>query len=75
LAFGNLAGIDRAGATLLQRLLLGFDVTTVWSVLLAIMGYQAFTKSSLVKAAVVVLAPIVVIVGVGTLVSLLRGAA
>jgi hypothetical protein len=75
LAFGNLLGIDRTGATLLQRVLLGIDVTTLWSVLLTVLGYQAFTKSSLVKAAVVVLAPLVVIVAVGSAIALFRSGA
>jgi len=70
LSFGNLLSIDRAGATILQRVLLGIDITAIWAVVLAVMGYQAFTKSSIVKAAAVVLGPLVVIVLIGTLLAL-----
>jgi hypothetical protein len=72
LAFGNLLGIDRTGATILQRVLLGIDVTSLWGLLLAVVGYQTFSKSSLVKAAVIVLAPLAVIVAVGSAIAFLR---
>jgi hypothetical protein len=70
LSFGNLLSIDRAGKTILQRALLGIDVTVIWTLVLSILGYQAFAKSSIVKAAVVVLAPLAIIVVIGTLIAL-----
>src|SRR5512143_2918950 len=69
-SFGNLLGIDRAGATVLHRILLGLDVTAVWSVVLSIVGYQAFTKRSLALSAIVVLAPLALIIGISTLIAL-----
>jgi hypothetical protein len=69
-AFGNLLSIDMAGVTRLQRVLLGLDVTVIWALVLSIVGYQAFTKRSLVVSAIVVLAPIAVIVAIGTLIAL-----
>jgi hypothetical protein len=54
----------------LQRVLLGIDVTVIWTLVLSILGYQAFTKSSIVKAATVVLAPLAIIVVIGTLIAL-----
>lgn len=70
LSFGNLLSIDRTGRTILQRVLLGIDVTVIWTLVLSILGYQAFTKSSIVKAATVVLAPLAIIVVIGTLIAL-----
>jgi hypothetical protein len=70
LAFGNLLSIDRTGAPIVQRILLGIDVTAIWTLVLQVLGYQSFTKSSIVKSAAIVLAPIALIVLVGTLLSL-----
>jgi hypothetical protein len=69
-AFGNLFGVDLAGVTRLQRFLFSLDVTAVWSLVLSILGYQTFTKRSLAMSAIVVLAPLALIVGVGVLISL-----
>ena len=49
---------------------LGIDVTVIWTLVLSILGYQLFSKSSIVKAAVVVLAPLALIVVIGTLLAL-----
>ena len=66
LAFGNLLSIDRTGATIVQRILLGIDVTALWSLVLSVLAYQAWTKSSLVKTVGIVFGPIVVIVAIAT---------
>ncbi len=70
LAFGNLLSIDRTGAPIVQRVLLGIDITAIWTVVLQVLGYQAFTKSSFVKSAAVVLGPIALIIVIGTLLAL-----
>jgi len=62
LSFGNLFGIDMEGTSTGQRVLLSLDVTTLWSVVLLVLGHQVFSQRSIVRAATVVLAPIVVIV-------------
>jgi hypothetical protein len=72
LAFGNLLSIDRTGAPMVQRILLGIDITAIWAVVLQVLGYQSFTKSSYVKSAAVVLGPIALIVVIGTLLALRR---
>jgi hypothetical protein len=72
LAFGNLLSIDRAGVSTVQRILLGIDVTAIWSLVLQVLGYQSFSKSSFGKATMVVLGPIALIVVVGTLLALRR---
>jgi hypothetical protein len=72
LAFGNLLGIDRAGASLGQRTLLAIDVTAIWSLVLQVLGYQSFSKSSLAKSAAVVLGPVVVVALLVTLLALRR---
>jgi hypothetical protein len=61
LSFGNLLAINNEGAPMSERILLSLDITTVWSVVLQIIGYQVFTQRSIVRAAVVVLGPLAVI--------------
>ena len=72
LSFGNLLGIDVANAaTAVERTLLSLDPTTLWTLVLSILGYQALSQKSIVHAAVVVLAPYAVIVLISVLASLL----
>ncbi len=72
LSFGNLLGhrqrrrLDRSSASLLS-----LDVTRSGSSCCQVIGYQVFTQRSIVRAAVVVLGPIVVIVLVGVTVAAL----
>ena len=72
LAFGNLLSIDRTGAPIVQRILLGVDITAIWTLVLQVLGYQSFTKKSFVKSAVVVLAPLALVVVIGSLLALRR---
>jgi Yip1 domain. len=71
LAFGNLLGIDITGAPTGQRVLLSLDISAIWAVALLVLGHQVFTQRSIVRAATVVLAPIVVIVLISVIVSAL----
>lgn len=64
LSFANLLGIETEGASAGQIALLSRDITALWCVLLFVLGYQVFAQRSLVRAATVVLAPLVVIVGI-----------
>ena len=64
LSFANLLGIEIEGASASQIALLSRDITALWCVLLFVLGYQVFAQRSLVRAATVVLAPLVVIVGI-----------
>jgi hypothetical protein len=72
LALGNLLSIDRTNLTIMQRSVLAIDLTMLWSIALSVLGYQAFTKSSIVKAVAIVLGPIALIVAVSSAVALLR---
>jgi cell division protein FtsL len=71
LSFGSLFGIHPEGVTYVQRVLLSLDPTTLWFIALSVLGYQAFTKSSIVKATAVVLGPLAAIVLVSSLVAAL----
>ena len=71
LSFGNLLSIDPAGTPTLQRVLLSLDPTTIWSLVLSVFGYQAFTQRSTVHSALVVLAPLFVIVLLFTVLAML----
>jgi hypothetical protein len=70
LSFGNLLSIDRTGASIVQRILLGIDLTAIWGIVLTVLGYQAWTNSSLVKAVAVVLGPLALIVVISTLLTM-----
>jgi hypothetical protein len=67
LSFSSLLGIDPQGATFVESILLSLDLTTLWSTVLTILGYQAFTQRSIVRATIVVLGPLAVIVLIGSL--------
>jgi hypothetical protein len=71
LSFGNLLGIDSEGAPRSQAVLLSLDITTLWTVVLWIIGYQVFSQRSIVRAAVVVLGPIAAIVLISAILSAL----
>lgn len=62
LSFGNLLAIDNAGATVVERSLLSLGVVALWIVGLLIVGHQVFSQRSIVRSAVVVLAPVAAIV-------------
>jgi hypothetical protein len=62
LAFGNLLGIEREGLTNLQRGLLSLDISTLWAIVLCVLGYQAWTKRSTGLALAVMLGPPAVII-------------
>jgi Yip1 domain len=70
LSFGSLLALDSQGATIVQRILMQLDVTVLWSVVLQILGYQAFTQRSVVTATIVVLGPLAVIVLITSLFAL-----
>jgi hypothetical protein len=57
LSFGNLLGIEYQGRSALQTILLYLDPTTVWALVLQILGYQAWTKRTTLTSALIVLAP------------------
>jgi hypothetical protein len=69
LAFINLLGLDREGLTGLERGLLSIDITTIWAVVLCVLGYQAWTNRSTALAIAVILGPVALIIGLVTLLS------
>jgi len=71
LSFGSLFGLEPKGATIVERILMSLDVTVLWSTVLQILGYQAFTGRSVGVAAAVVLGPLAVIVLIVSLATLL----
>ena len=62
LSFGSLLNLEPQGATIVETILMGLDVTVLWATVLQILGYQAFTQSSIVKSTIVVLGPLGAIV-------------
>ena len=61
LSFGNLLGIEYQGRSVLQSILLYLDISTVWSLVLQIVGYQLWTKRSTLLSALIVLGPLATI--------------
>ncbi len=70
LSFGSLLALETQGATIVERILMQLDVTVLWSTVLQILGFQAFTQRSVVLATIVVLGPLAVIVLIASLVAL-----
>jgi hypothetical protein len=70
LSFGSLLALDAQGATIVERILMSLDVTVLWATVLQILGFQAFTQRSIAFATAVVLAPLALIVLIGSLVAL-----
>ena len=70
LSFGSLLAVDGEGAPIVERILLALDVTVLWAMVLQILGYQAFTQRSIVRATVVVLGPLALIVLIASLAAL-----
>ena len=70
LSFGSLLGLDPQGAPIVQRILLSLDVTVLWSTVLQILGYQAFTQRSFAFSTAIVLGPLAVIILVASLFAL-----
>jgi hypothetical protein len=70
LSFGSLLALEPQGATIVERILMQLDVTVLWSTVLQILGYQAFTQRSIVTSTVVVLGPLAVILLVASIFAL-----
>jgi hypothetical protein len=70
LSFGSLLALDPQGATIVERILMSLDVTVLWATVLQILGYQAFTRRSMILSAVIVLGPLMLIVLIGSLAAL-----
>ena len=71
LSFGSLLALEPKGATIVERILMALDVPVLWSTVLQILGYQAFTGRSIGFATAVVLGPLAAIVAVVSLFTLL----
>lgn len=71
ISFHSLLAFDTSNANLFQRALFNIDPTSLWSLILTVFGYQAWTQRSLAKSASIVLAPLVVIVAAGVAITLL----
>ena len=70
LSFGSLLNLDPQGATTVETILMALDVTVFWSVVLQILGYQAFTQRSFTFATAVVLGPLAIIALIASLFAL-----
>lgn len=69
LSFRNLLAIDTSELGTLQRVLASLDLSTVWALVVGVLGYQAWTQRSLLKSAGIVLGPLAVVVLLGSLIA------
>jgi len=68
LSFGALFNVDAvqaAAAGGAAQIMLGLDLTFIWTAVLLVLGYQAWSRKSLTVAASVVLAPYVLLIALG----------
>jgi hypothetical protein len=70
LSFGSLLGIESQGASTVETILMALDVTVIWTTVLQILGYQAFTQRSFAFATAVVLGPLALIALIASLAAL-----
>lgn len=63
LSFGNLLGIETAGAGALRAMLLNVDPTALWALGLMTLGYALWTRRSAAVSLAIVAAPLVVVLG------------
>jgi len=61
LSFGNLLGLELEGSSTFATAAAGMGPINVWSMILVILGYRAFTDSGTIRAASIILAPVLVI--------------
>lgn len=69
LSFGSLFGLEAQGTG--DRILQTFDLTSIWSLVLIVLGYQAWTGKSLGTSALIALGPYILIAGISLAVSIL----
>jgi hypothetical protein len=65
LAFRNLLGLDGSATGLYAALLQYSDPTSLWALALMVLGYRQWTGKSLEKAALIVTAPLLLLVVLG----------
>ena len=62
LAFAAMLDIDPVGTGTLDQIVMNFDLTTVWSLVLLIIGYKIFSGKDVVTAALIAAMPTAIIV-------------
>ncbi len=63
LSFSSLLDLEPAGANAFRQSVQGLDVTSIWSMALAIFAYHTWTQRGLLDSALIVLAPPILIFG------------
>ena len=63
LSFSSLLNIESANGRMLRETMQSLDITAIWSMTLVVFGYHTWTQRSLLKSALIVFSPAVLIVG------------
>ena len=63
LSFSSLLNIESANGRMLRQSMQSLDITAIWSMALVVFGYHTWTQRSLLKSALIVFSPAVLIVG------------
>lgn len=69
LSYASIFNLDTAGVGGFRRVLMMSDVTQIWTLVLTVLGYQAWTRRGLGSAAAIVLAPYILLIGLGLFLS------
>ena len=64
LSFTNLLGLESAGSGTIDRIVMNMDVTSIWSLVLQVIGYNLWTKKGIPLSAFIATAPYLLIVGI-----------
>lgn len=62
LSFASILDLDPIGSGALDQIIMNFDLTTVWSLILLIVGYKIFSGKDVVTAALIAAMPTAIIV-------------
>src|SRR5690606_32246328 len=71
LSFGSLLGIDPAAVGWLETLAHQVSITTIWAIVLMVLGYEIWTGKSAGAALGIVTAPLLVIIGIRIVIAVL----
>ena len=63
LSFSSLLNIESANGRMLRQSMQSLDITAIWSMALVVFGYHTWTQRSLLKSALIVFSPAVLIFG------------
>jgi hypothetical protein len=71
LSIGSIFGLEATPGSTSETILFSYDLTSIWSLILIVLGYQVWTKKPLVSSALIALGPYLLIIALGVIFSVL----